>query len=168
MKMKNEKIKRTYVKLGFSHIETAEIVSRLNKLLANYQIHYQKLRCFHWNVEGSDFFELHEKFQEEYIEVNKNIDEIAERIRVFGKRPHSTLTEYLKTAEIREVGEPLSSSQMVKEILEDYEKLLSFIYEVTDSALEIGDSGTVEIMTGYTKKLEKSHWMFTAWSKNTK
>ena len=30
----------------------------------------QKLRNFHWNVEGSDFFELHEEFENEYNKRN--------------------------------------------------------------------------------------------------
>lgn len=36
------------------------------------------------------------------------------------------------------------------------------------SHLETGDTGTIDIMTGNTKRLEKAHWMFTAWAKNTK
>ena len=84
---------RTFAKLGFSHLETAEIVLNLNKLLANYHVHYQKLRNFHWNVEGPEFFELHQKFEEQYNEVKVNIDDIAERIRIFDKKPMSTLSE---------------------------------------------------------------------------
>ena len=38
------KSKKAYKKLGFTYLETAEIVVALNQLLANYQIHYQKLR----------------------------------------------------------------------------------------------------------------------------
>jgi starvation-inducible DNA-binding protein len=45
----------TYKKLGFEKEETEEIVEALNLLLANYHVHYQKLRNFHWNVEGPDF-----------------------------------------------------------------------------------------------------------------
>ncbi len=30
----------------------------LNKLLANYQVHYQNLRELHWNVKGQHFFNL--------------------------------------------------------------------------------------------------------------
>ena len=35
---------------------------QLNTLLADYQVHYQKLRNYHWNVRGPMFFELHLKF----------------------------------------------------------------------------------------------------------
>ncbi len=35
-------------KLGFTALETVEIVGALNILLADYPIHYQKMRNFHW------------------------------------------------------------------------------------------------------------------------
>ena len=37
-------------------------------------MHYHKLRNFHWNVDGADFFELHQEFEDEYNTVKENID----------------------------------------------------------------------------------------------
>jgi len=62
-----------------------ETIAALNILLADYHMHYQKLRNFHWNVTGSNFFELHEKFEELYEDIKLKIDEIAERIFIFKK-----------------------------------------------------------------------------------
>ncbi len=155
----------THNKLGFSEDETKEVVDALNKLLANYQVHYQKLRNFHWNVIGKDFFELHDQFEEEYEAVKTQIDEIAERIRVFGNKPLSTLKGYLETAEIIEVSENINSDEMVAEILKDFEVLFSFLMDTIDAAGEIGDSATEDMATGYLKRLEQRHWMLTAWSK---
>ena len=163
-----EPIMRTHDKLGFTPLETAEIVNLLNKLLANYHIHAQKLRNFHWNVEGSHFFELHKKFDELYHEVQPNIDAVAERVRILGKRPSSTLREYLTISDIKEVEKSVSSYQMVKKILDDFEILLSFIMDVTDAALRIGDTGTADMMTTFMRKTEKNHWMFSAWIKDVK
>ncbi len=157
---------KTFRKLGFSHIETAEVVTKLNLLLANYHLHHQKLRNFHWNVEGSDFFELHEKFEEEYTKVYEQIDMIAERIRVFGKKPMSNWSEYLKVAEINEARKNVTSFEMVKEILNDFEILLSFMVSSHEAAAEVGDLGTVDMMTKFIQDLEKSHWMYSAWLKN--
>ena len=156
-------LKKTYKKLGFTGLEAVEVVNPLNVLLANYHIHYQKMRNFHWNVKGKDFFELHEKFEDYYNEAKINIDEIAERIRVFGQTPLSSLEEYLKIAEIKEVGSDLSSEQMVQEVLNDLQMLLSFMMNVTDASSTIGDVGTAEMINSFVKKLEKTHWMLTAW-----
>ncbi len=157
---------KTYKKLGFSNEETQELVDHLNKLLANYQVHYQKLRNFHWNIEGPDFFELHEQFEIEYDAVKAQIDEIAERIRVFGANPISTMQGYLDVAEIEEVTEEVSSKEMVEEILRDYEILLSFLVDVITVAQKLDDSATEDMMTEYAKRTEQRHWMFTAFSKN--
>ena len=35
------------------------VVLELNTLLADYHMYYQKLRNFHWNILGKNFFELH-------------------------------------------------------------------------------------------------------------
>lgn len=152
-------------KLGFSEEETKEVVDALNKLLANYQVHYQKLRNFHWNVVGKDFFELHNQFEAEYDAVKLQIDEIAERIRVFGTKPISTMAGYLETSEIEEAGEDTNAEEMVAEILKDFELLFSFLVDTIEAAGEIGDSATEDMATGYLKRLEQRHWMFTAWSK---
>lgn len=159
---------KVYRKLGFSHIETAEMVTAMNLLLANYHVHYQKLRKFHWNVEGPDFFELHEYFEEEYNAVKLNIDAIAERIRVFDKKPWATLKMYLKKSEIKEVEDELTSYEMAREILNDFEILLSFMMDVSDAAREVGDVSTIDLMTQFIQRMEKRHWMLTAWTKEEK
>lgn len=156
---------RTFRKLGFETEETKNITNALNKLLANYHVHYQKLRNYHWNVKGSDFFDLHEQFEQEYNQVKLNIDAIAERIRIFGKTPLSTLSEYLDVSEIKETHKPLSSMEMVSEILDDFETLLSLMIDVTDAAIKIGDTGTDHMMTGFVQRMEKRHWMLTAFTK---
>ncbi len=152
----------TYRKLGFDSEESNEVVQSLNFLLANLHVHYQKLRNYHWNVTGSDFFDLHERFEEEYNEVKVEIDEIAERIRVFGHTPVSTLKEYLDMSEIKETGTELTGNEMVKEVLNDFEILLSFMVDALEASGEIGDVATEDMLTGYIKRTEKIHWMLTS------
>jgi starvation-inducible DNA-binding protein len=156
---------KTYRKLGFSDEETLEIVEALDKFLANLQVHYQKLRNFHWNVEGKDFFELHTQFELEYNEVKVQIDEVAERIRVFGKKPTSTMAGYLALSEIEEASEETASEDMVQEILNDFEVLMSFMVEAIEAAENIGDSATADLISGFLKRTEQRHWMFSAWSR---
>ncbi len=160
-----ELVTKSSVRLGFDERDSKNLVEALNKLLANYQIHYHKLRNFHWSVEGADFFELHEQFELEYNRVKTYIDEIAERIRVFGKMPFRTLEAYLQHADIVETRENLSSKQMVAEIINDFEILLEHIISVTDLAKEMGDTASLDMVTNYLKETEKRLWMFSAWMK---
>lgn len=148
--------------LGFVKEESKEIVSKLNTLLANYQIHYQKLRNFHWNVKGADFFDIHEQFEQEYNEVKLQIDEIAERIRTFGATPYSTLASYLEHADIKESPTDLHSDHMVKEILSDFTMIMSYLIDAIEESNESGDIGTADMLTKYLKRTEKRHWMLNA------
>ncbi|NJB81847.1 Dps family protein [Wenyingzhuangia aestuarii] len=159
---------KPFAKLGYTHLETAEIVSSLNKLLASYHVHYQKLRNFHWSVVGPDFFDIHEKFEEQYNVVKLNIDEVAERIRVFGKKPTGTLKEYLEESEIKEVLVPQTGTEMVREILNDFEILLNQMNQVIDAAENINDRGTDDMISGFIFNMEKTHWMLTSFLKDEK
>ncbi len=163
--MEDDKKQKAYKKLGFTYLETAEIVVALNELLSNYIVHYHKLRSFHWNVEGGDFFELHEQFEIEYNEVKLQTDIIAERIRVFGLKPKHTLKQHLKISRIKEVERELTPLTMVQEILKDFQILHDAMLNVLNAALKAGDSATEEIATQFMRRIEKRHWMFTAWSK---
>ena len=157
--------RKPFRKLGFTTMETAEIVIVLKKLMANYQIYYHKMRDFHWNVEGSDFFELHEEFENEYNEAKKNIDLIAERIRVFGIMPSMTLKEVLEISQIQETTEKISAFEMVKEVLNDYETLHELMLDAINASLETGDIGTENLIADFILSLEKRHWMFSSWVK---
>jgi len=163
-KKKNDQtISRVYRKLGYSSMETALITQSLNKLLADYQVHYQKLRNFHWNVKGDDFFEFHDKFEELYIEAQANIDEVAERIRVYGQTPLSTLKEYLDNADIREARADLGTREMAREILHDFQSLVNQMNEVVTAAQETDDNATLDLINSFVRKIEKHHWMLSAY-----
>jgi starvation-inducible DNA-binding protein len=138
----------------------------MNNLLANYSVHYQKLRNFHWNVKGADFFDVHEQFEIQYNYVKVAIDDVAERIRVFGQTPLSTMRGYLEASEINESTTDLTSHEMVNEILDDYNILLEKMFRVIELSIENGDSATEDMMKGFIKQTEKYHWMLTAFSHN--
>ncbi len=162
-----DKIERNkeYKKLGFTYLETAEIVLHLNTLLANYQVHYNKLRNFHWNIEGPEFFELHEEFENEYNTVKENIDIVAERIRVFGIKPNFTLSKTLELSGIKEIVQNLSAIEMVREVLKDFEVLHENMMAALGASLDTGDIATEQMLTDFLRALEKRNWMFTSYLK---
>lgn len=161
-----DKKQKSFRKLGFTYLETAEIVVALKQLFANYQIHYHKLRNFHWNVESHDFFELHQEFENEYNKVQERIDIIAERIRVFGLKPAITIEETIEMSDIQQVkSNRMEATDMVHEVLKDFDILHDKMLDVLNASLEAGDNVTEQIITEFMRDLEKRNWMFTAWSK---
>ncbi|MFC5284980.1 Dps family protein [Pedobacter alpinus] len=156
----------TVNKIGLKDKNVIELADHLNVLLANYQIHYQKLRGCHWNIKGQNFFTLHVKFEELYNNAQFTIDELAERILTLAKSPLSTYKDYIEHSEIKEIKtEGLSEQKMVEEILSDFKKLIEIEREVIENASEnANDEGTADMITGFLKFQEKTSWMLRAWT----
>lgn len=148
--------------LGFNSDTLISTSDQLNQLLCNYQIYYQNLRNYHWNITGQHFFDLHVQFEELYNEAKINIDEIAERILTLRKAPISTLAEYLEMAKIKEKP-TLDTKEMVSNILEDHKILIEDMRKLIEEAGEAKDEGTIDLIAGFLASLEKKSWMLDAW-----
>tara|TARA_R110002049_G_scaffold28906_11_gene98412 strand:+ start:323 stop:832 length:510 start_codon:yes stop_codon:yes gene_type:complete len=153
--------------LNISDTKLAPVVGELNLLLADYSIYYQKLRSFHWNVLGKNFFDLHNKFEELYTDARSKIDEIAERVLTLRYHPVSNYSDYLETSSIKEVSPLITDVAMVSEILGDHQKILKQMKSTLANAEQAGDEGTIDLLGSYIANLEKSSWMLDAWRKNT-
>ena len=155
--------------ISLSKNQVKPVIDLLNDYLANYQIHYQKLRGAHWNIEGENFFTLHLKFEEFYTNAQTTIDEIAERILTLGKHPLSTYKDYIQHASIKEINTiGMSDRMMVKEILQDMTTLIELEREIMDAASSAGDEGTNDMVNAFMQFKEKSCWMLRAFIGNEK
>lgn len=153
--------------LGLDKDKTSKTVEDLNTLLADYHLYYQKLRNFHWNIIGRNFFDLHEKFEELYDDAKLKVDEIAERILTLRERPTSNLSDYLEASNLKESKGDLSDSEMIETLLEDHGLLLKQLRKVARTADKAGDEGTIDLIGGYIRELEKTSWMLEAWKMKT-
>ena len=160
-----KKIEMNYLNMNDKEIKP--VINELNVLLADYSIYYQKLRSFHWNVLGKNFFELHNKFEELYTDARLKIDEVAERILTLRYHPVSSLQEYLQMSSLEEVSPFIKDTEMVGEILNDHKKLLQQMKTALDKADSAGDEATVDMLGAYIGELEKASWMLDAFNKNT-
>lgn len=151
-----------YLKLNESGV--ANVVSALQQLLADFQVHYTNLRGFHWNIEGHGFFVLHSKFEELYDDAAEKVDEIAERILILGSVPSNKFSEYLKVASVKEISGVTSGSEAVSHILNTYRQLIEEERAILSLASEAGDEVTVSMMSDYLKEQEKLVWMLVAFS----
>ena len=153
--------------LGLDAEKTSKTVEELNTLLADYHLYYQKLRNFHWNVIGKNFFDLHEKFEELYDDAKLKVDEIAERILTLRYQPTSNLSEYLKMANLKESKSELTDSKMIETLLEDHGTMLKQMRKVIETADKASDEGTIDLIGAYIRELEKTSWMLDAWKMKT-
>lgn len=150
--------------LGISGKDLSPVVKELNQLLCDYHIYYQNLRNFHWNIKGSNFFELHVKFEELYDEARLNIDAVAERILTLRSSPLSNLTDYLKSSQIKEAGRITEDKEMVHIVIDNQGTLIKSLRKSIEAAGEVEDEGTIDLLGGFLSSLEKNSWMLAAWA----
>ena len=151
----------SYLNLDKKKAETT--VEQLNVLLADYHLYYQKLRNFHWNIVGPNFFVLHEKFEEMYDDAKLKVDEIAERILTLRFQPTSNFSEFLEISNLKESPSTLTDREMVEDLLKDHGKMLKQMTKVVETADDNDDEGTIDLIGGYIGELEKTSWMLDAW-----
>jgi starvation-inducible DNA-binding protein len=145
--------------------EVKPVVDLLNDYLANYHIHYQKLRGCHWNIKGQNFFTLHVKFEELYTEAQSTIDEIAERVLTLGKPPHSRFADYINESRIKEIDTiGMQDLAMIDAILDDMAQLIEMERELLEATEEAGDEGTNDMVNRFMQFKEKNTWMLRSFA----
>lgn len=140
-----------------------ELTQKLNVLIADFTVFYQKLRHYHWNVKGPQFFKLHEKFEEIYVGVGDVIDELAERVVGLDGVPLHTLADMLETTSLQEDPAMPAPAEMVARTIEDIETLTGSLQAVIDKAEGAGDRTTTNLLDDIKDGLEAHLWMLKAW-----
>jgi len=149
--------------LGLDKKKTANLVTDLNGLLANFQVYYQNLRGLHWNIKGKNFFDLHVKFEEFYTDSQEKIDIIAERILTLEGVPLHTFLEYSEVATVP-VGMNVSNDvEAVKLVVTSLSELLKIERVILNSSDDADDEGTNSLMSDFIAEQEKTLWMLNAW-----
>lgn len=151
--------------IGLDQQKAETLALKLNNLLANYQLFYQNLRGFHWNIKGKDFFELHDKFEEFYNDAIEKVDEIAERVLTMEDEPLHTFSAYLQASTIEESKGVSNGTQAVQVVVQNFSTLIGLEREILSLASEANDEGTVSLMSDYISETEKTLWMLNSYLK---
>ncbi|MEG0796714.1 MAG: Dps family protein [Odoribacter sp.] len=149
--------------IGLDVEKSQRVAELLNVLLANYQIYYQNLRGFHWNIKGNRFFVLHAKFEELYNDAMVKADEIAERVLMLGATPLHSYARYEKVASIQARENVTEGDVCLKAVMEDVLVLLQEERAIMAAASEAGDDGTLDLLNPYISGQEKLLWMLNAY-----
>lgn len=148
--------------IGLEKSTTKELSEDLNVLLANFQIYYQNLRGVHWNIKGEQFFQLHPKFEELYLDAQEKVDLVAERILTLGATPLHTFEDYIKYSSVK-VGKNISDAEKsVQLVLDSIQELLKIERQILDRSAELDDEGTNSMMSDFISFQEKTAWMLKA------
>lgn len=147
--------------IGIADKNLKQVNELLSVILANETVLYVKTRKFHWNIGGESFMELHKLFEQQYKEIEKTIDEVAERIGKLGGKTIGTLSEFSKYTTLKEhPGKYPESKEMIKELLKDHETIIRELRKgVEDCAQKFKDAGTADFLTGMMECHETFAWV---------
>lgn len=135
------------------------IAKGLSKLLADSYILSLKTHNYHWNVTGPLFHTLHKIFEEQYTDLLKAADTIAERIRALGVFAPGSYSNFKSLTSIKEAEDVPSAENMIKNLISDHEIIVQTAQSVFPLAEEGKDEVTLDLLTQRMEWHEKTIWM---------
>lgn len=137
----------------------------MKKLLAENFALYLKAQNYHWNVEGSDFVQLHEFFGDFYSEVYGAVDQIGEEIRALDTYTPASFSRYMELSEIKDETNVPDAQTMIKRLLADNETILKTILMASKLAEKFDAYGLQNFLTERQDAHKKHAWMLKSISK---
>lgn len=135
------------------------LVKGLSILLADTYLLKLKTHGYHWNVEGKDFFGLHQVFMAQYTEMELAIDAVAERIRALGFYAPASYKEYIALTNIEEIQKPKDAIAMAKDLAHAHKTLLKRAKQLSADSAKSGDAATQALVDDRITVHEKTLWM---------
>ena len=151
--------KNAEINIGISEKDRRAVCKGLNKLLGDTYILYLKTQNYHWNVTGNLFQSLHTLFEEQYQEQALAVDEIAERIRALGEFAPGSLAAFSKVSSIKEENAIPSAEEMIHNLVQGNEAVVSTAREIVSLADGCEDDVTSDLMINRMQVHEKNAWM---------
>ena len=135
------------------------MVDALHQVLADSYALMALTHLAHWNVEGSDFFELHKAFQKQYEELFDAVDEIAERVRALDAYAIGGLNALARIAGMDEFKSPMPQKDYVAALIVAHEKAMDDIGRARHVAGETDDLESQDLMIKRQQAHQKTVWM---------
>jgi starvation-inducible DNA-binding protein len=152
--------------IGLTEKNSQAIAEKLNALLADEFLLALKTRNYHWNVEGSNFMEMHKFYEGLYNELDEVIDEVAERVRTLGHYSQGRMVDFLKLTNLQEEAYTNDQSKQLKNLLDDHETMIRQLRKDIDLMQEkYKDAGNADFLTGLMEKHEKWAWFIRSYLK---
>jgi len=124
-----------------------------------------KAQNFHWNVEGSDFYQLHKLFEEIYNEVYSSLDEFAENIRKVKGYAPASLERFSVLSTVEDETAVLDRISMVNVLLNDAEKMQEIFKHLFEQSESLREYGLSDFLAGRQDAFAKHAWFLRATSK---
>ncbi len=135
-----------------------KFVNQLKIAFASQYAFAIKAQNFHWNVEGSDFYQKHKMFQKIYEEVYAAVDDFAENIRKLKAYTPASLYRFSALSAVDDEVEILEPQAMVSELLRDSEKMQEIMKVLFQEAEDRGEHGLSNFLADRQDAFAKHAW----------
>lgn len=136
-----------------------DITGALNELLADVFALYLKTKNFHWHMTGPHFRDYHLLLDEHADQIFAMTDPLAERVRKIGGNTIRSIGDISRQQRIADNDaayvDPLD---MLAELRDDNQRLVSSMREVHDVCDEHNDVATTSILEVYIDEAERRVW----------
>lgn len=124
-----------------------------------------KAQNYHWNVEGPDFYQLHQMFEEIYNEVYGTLDAFAENIRKIKGYTPASLYRFSVLSAVNDETDIQPPQEMVTALLTDAVKMQEIMKHLFVQAEELGEYGLSDFLANRQDAFAKHAWFLRAMSK---
>jgi starvation-inducible DNA-binding protein len=125
----------------------------------------QKTWVYHWNVIGSDFFQLHEAFGDQYTTMQEELDRITEHMRYLRMKAVAPLSRVVETSDITDASINPTDKMMASQLLADNKKIIDILSSVVESAEKENQYTTSNIAQDLIETHGKFVWMLRSFLK---
>lgn len=139
-----------------------DLIHSLKIGLANSYSLCLKAQNFHWNIEGKEFYQLHQLFEDFYQQLFLAVDELAERLRMLKIQAPASFNLYNQLRQITDSEQQLNATQMLNELISDYQLLINSLKSIIIEAKKLDDEATIGIITNQMINYEKNTWIINS------
>ena len=126
----------------------AKVVKILNQHLADAFDLQSQVKQAHWNVKGSDFWQLHKLFDEVAERAAGWVDELAERVTALGGYATGTVRMAAASSTLPEFPTDITKGMdYVRAVAERLAAFTNSARQATDATDKLGDADTADLFT---------------------
>jgi starvation-inducible DNA-binding protein len=140
-----------------------QIADALNARLADGLDLHSQIKVAHWNIKGPQFATLHPLFETFAVSLAGHNDDVAERAVTLGAKAFGTVRHVAKTSKLPDYpAEATRDMEHVGLLADRIEKYLQGTREARQIGERLGDTDTVDLLTGIVSEFEKHAWFLRA------